>query len=72
MSMTEKSRTYLNKELRNCFRNKKHAIERCNPESDAQNAEIKAISEKISIIQFLLRCMDAVEVMREGREGNEI
>lgn len=65
--MIEKSRTYLDWELRNCFRNKQHAIERCNPEPDAQNAEIKAISEKISIIQFLLRCVDTVEMMQEER-----
>ena len=69
--MIEKSRTYLDRELRNCFRNKKHAIERCNPESEAQNAEIDAISEKISIIQFLLRCVDTVEMMQEEREEND-
>ena len=68
--MIEKSRTYLNKELRNCFRNKKHAIERCNPESEAQNAEINAISEKISIIQFLLRCVDTVEMQEEREDYN--
>ena len=66
--MIEKARTYLDRELRRCFRNKQHAIERCNPESDEQNAEIKAISEKINIIQFLLRCVDTVETMKEERK----
>ena len=63
--MIEKSRTYLNKELRNCFRNKKHAIER-----NATETEINAISEKISIIQFLLRCVDTVETMEEREEDD--
>jgi hypothetical protein len=60
--MTEKARAYLNKELRTCFKNKQHAINRNAPE-----AEIRAISEKISVIQYLLRCADAVETMKEER-----
>ena len=66
--MIEKSRTYLDKELRTCFRNKKHAIERCNPASETQSAEINAINEKIRVLEYLLQCLDVVELMKEERE----
>lgn len=58
--MIEKSRTYLDKELRACFRNKKHALNR-----NATESEIRSISEKISALQFLLRGVDAVETIQE-------
>lgn len=54
--MIEKARAFLEKELRNCFRNKKYAVARNAPES-----EIRAISEKINILQFLLWCVDLAE-----------
>ena len=66
--MLEKSRTYLDKELRTCFRNKKQAIERCNPASETQNAEINAINEKIRVLEYLLRCLDVIESMKEERD----
>lgn len=65
MPMIEKARTYLDRELRNCFRNKRYAIEK-----NATEEEIKAINNKISVIQFLQRCVDAVETMKEEREDN--
>lgn len=58
--MIEKSRTYLDKELRSCFRNKKHALNR-----NATESEIRSISEKIGVLQFLLRGLDAVETIQE-------
>lgn len=60
--MIEKARTYLDRELRNCFRNKQHAIEK-----NATEEEIKAINNKINVIQFLQRCVDTVEAMKEER-----
>lgn len=56
--MFEKARVFLNKELRICYRNKKHALDRNAPEG-----QVDAISEKIEVIQFLVRCLDIVEVM---------
>lgn len=56
--MFEKARIFLNKELRICYRNKKHALDRNAPED-----QITVLSEKINVIQFLVKCLDIVEVM---------
>lgn len=66
--MIDKAQAYLEKELQHCIRNKKHAIERESPVSETQTAEIVEINEKISILQYLLRCVDAVGVMKGERE----
>lgn len=65
--MIEKARTFVDKELRRCFRNKQHAVER-----NATEAETSAISEKISVLEFLLRCLDTVEQIKEERDASNV
>ena len=70
--MIDKARTFLDKELRISLRNKKHAIDKMSRVPHSKNIEIQSIDEKISVLKYLMRCLDTVEIMKQERDDDNV